>query len=939
MADLTVGELVAYASVDNKSFDSGLSHIERGLKAVTGSATASTGRMEKTVASGFDRMLHDVQSTLGDVAREAGKSGQASGTAFTQSLDSALDGVDAVAGRAGRDAGTSFIDEAREVLRYGELDADIDADITAALAALAELETAAEQSGQRAGDRFVRGADGRLRDARGRFVAQGKTLFDGLAEGAESSGSLMGKGFGEALGSAVRASANPALLAALGGVAVTAGPAIGAAMGGAIVAGIGTKLVTLGLTSLFHVQEIDKQWSAVEKKRVEAANKQAKELQAQFGELGRDLQLAMQEASEPLRSVLDEVRVQARGLADDIGPSLEEGFERARLPLEDFIRDASAGLKDLGDSIPSLMGGFGDVLGEIDIEGFLSDLGEELDELGRVVSENKTVIGAVLDGLLAVIPLAVDGLSKVIGFFGKMGLAVMTSAATIGEHMAGATRVISDVGTGVLNVVRTIGEALSNVPGMEDLGAKIVEGADAGIRKLDEFKKTADEASRAVRLKADIFQLQQDIDKALTALDDPNLTKERRAELSAEVERLLEAKGKAVLELGDPKLIAEYKSAITTEIGTLQSRLADARKELKDPELTKERRSKLNAEIDQLKDAVARAKEALASVKDKTVSIFVKTEYQDELSRQALRDANANAAGDIERYASGGVRAFAAGGRTSPGPHVATGPTILYGEGSDDEAFIPYDSRYRSRAIDLLSQVAEDFGLEVYNGKAAERVSQVSQSISGASTQLGDELGSARTALVDTLGDSGSLTSAIGDVGKVGESLVDGWTAGSAEIGATVGDMGATVSDAVIMMADETTASTHDLMVAVEELGAVVAATAELARGGAGSPKTKGGSDGKGPAGSPKSKGSLLTRPPGGLVEGHYGLDGPEGFTTRGGMSLSGRGGGGTSGGTQYGASGVTVNVDMSNSVVREEPDIDKIGSKVGFNILAQGLA
>ncbi|MET7333269.1 phage tail tape measure protein [Nonomuraea sp. NPDC005650] len=44
---------------------------------------------------------------------------------------------------------------------------------------------------------------------------------------------------------------------------------------------------------------------------------------------------------------------------------------------------------------------------------------------------------------------------------------------------------------------------------------------------------------------------------------------------------------------------------------------------------------------------------------------------------------------------------------------------------------------------------------------------------------------------------------------------------------------------------------------------------------------------------------------------------------------------------TQVGPSGggVTVQIDMSNSVVREEPDIDKIGSKVAFNVMAQGLA
>lgn len=58
--------------------------------------------------------------------------------------------------------------------------------------------------------------------------------------------------------------------------------------------------------------------------------------------------------------------------------------------------------------------------------------------------------------------------------------------------------------------------------------------------------------------------------------------------------------------------------------------------------------------------------------------------------------------GAIDRYAAGGIRPV--------GPMIATRPTILFGEGRDDEAFIPYDQQYRARAEGLLSQVAGDFG-------------------------------------------------------------------------------------------------------------------------------------------------------------------------------------------------------------------------------------
>ncbi|WP_157253217.1 hypothetical protein [Nonomuraea typhae] len=64
----------------------------------------------------------------------------------------------------------------------------------------------------------------------------------------------------------------------------------------------------------------------------------------------------------------------------------------------------------------------------------------------------------------------------------------------------------------------------------------------------------------------------------------------------------------------------------------------------------------------------------------------------------------------MRAFATGGIEAYAAGGRR-PGPHVATSPTVLFGEGSGPEAFIPYEPRFRSRAEALVQQVASDFGM------------------------------------------------------------------------------------------------------------------------------------------------------------------------------------------------------------------------------------
>jgi hypothetical protein len=891
-----------------------------------------------------------------------------------------------------RQAMTKIQDLSKEVGRLDGMSATVsaDADVHDAMTRLAEV-----------GDE--------LRDLNGRSarveveVDTGSAMngMDKLVQAGGKVGAEMGGEVSGALATALKTGAGPALIGALGGVAVTAGPAIGAAMGGAIVAGIGVKLTTLGVSSLFAIQEIDKSWSAVEKKRVEAANRQAETLQKQFAELNRDLTLGMKDASQPLLDVLDEARVQARGLGKDVGPSLREGFEQARLPLKEFLRDASAGVKELGDSIPSLMDGFGDVLGEIDIKGLLSDLGREFDELGRTVSDNRSMIGTVLNGLLAVLPMAVDGLGKLIGVFSQMGHAVITSAAAISEGMAGVTGVITDVGTRVLGVVRTIGEALSNVPGMEEFGRKIVQGADAGIRKLHEFKKQADEASRAVRLKADIVDLEQKVDRSLTLLDDPDLSKERRAEITAEIKRLVEAKGEAVRQLGDPALVAEYKSDITAEISELKNRLAEARKDLKDPDLTKQRKSELRAEIGQLQASVKLAKAALDSIKNKTVTVT--TIYASKSGQEAIAN-KVRAAGGIQS-ADGRVNFMAAGGML---PAIKDTPTLnpmsntIWAE-AGREAYIPYDGKYRSRALDILGQVASDFGLEVVNRKAADSIGNVAMAIDSTGLEVVDGLQSAVDAMSQTMGQAGTLTGAMDRVGVVGQSVAETWQSGSqlvagtvstvsGQLGASMTGWGEVVSVSVADMSSNVGSSVGGLGKEVVSLGDVISRAADVVRAvanaktakpmgsagaviGPGAPKkgsTPMGSSGAviGPGAPKKSSGmgsegavigyvpSLEAAPAplnphsSGVSGGTAGSSGWNAPTNTSRVSApqqvsssssytSQSSSGGSSGGSSWdggsGSSSGTPLVAMYGTVIREDMDADVVTAKIGMAVDSRG--
>ncbi|MEV0616203.1 hypothetical protein AB0I81_23010 [Nonomuraea sp. NPDC050404] len=97
--------------------------------------------------------------------------------------------------------------------------------------------------------------------------------------------------------------------------------------------------------------------------------------------------------------------------------------------------------------------------------------------------------------------------------------------------------------------------------------------------------------------------------------------------------------------------------------------------------------------------------------KDRTVRVFVKTEYQDDLSREALRAAVGMADGGILTYANGGIRSFA-GGAENHIAQIASANTIrMWAEPeTGGEAYIPLAMSKRARSEDILSEVAERFG-------------------------------------------------------------------------------------------------------------------------------------------------------------------------------------------------------------------------------------
>ncbi|MGV9600790.1 hypothetical protein ACWDR1_29435 [Streptosporangium sandarakinum] len=165
--------------------------------------------------------------------------------------------------------------------------------------------------------------------------------------------------------------------------------------------------------------------------------------------------------------------------------------------------------------------------------------------------------------------------------------------------------------------------------------------------------------------------------------------------------------------------------------------------------------------------------EVLNKLESKEIRIFVKTEFQDDLSRAALRQAtSARANGGIygvggrQYMADGGIRDVAGpvlmawGGVRSvgaaPGAMIATGPKLISGRPGPDvvfgeagpEAFIPLSSGRRARGLEVLTAAANIMGQTVMPAAAGSSVSSSSTTIGGSVTNVGGavtSIGGART--------------------------------------------------------------------------------------------------------------------------------------------------------------------------------------------------
>jgi hypothetical protein len=520
---------------------------------------------------------------------------------------------------------------------------------------------------------------------------------------------------------------------------------------------------------------------------------QADAVQARWGRLGVELQRELADTAQPLEGSLIRAADVAERTFERLKPSLANIFRDLVPDVDYFVEKAGQALSNLGPSLERLGGSFGGMLRQLGdslpaimenlsntfdtFSGMMNDdprmLADLVEDATQLLSEGAKVISWVGD-LSAVLSLAFANtkpLTEKLGLntFERDMLAVPNSIKAAEAAVLGTQAAFERLGS-------SAGTAAGSVNSLRSSIGDLVGVATNAMTAEIEFQRSIDNATAAAKKNGEAISTNTEKGRA------------NREALIGMAERANDYR-QALIEQGTPL------EEVTNKLGTQRAaflRVADSMgfskkeaKTLADQLGLIPGNVKTDVKTPGGKEALSLIKEyeaKLRALDGKTVTTAVNQVIR--YSRQQVIDKNREA-GAIDYYASGGIR---------PGPHIATRPTVLYGEGRGPEAFIPYEGRYRDRAISLLSQVADDFGLQVFNKEAEAQARDLQGGLKEANYGISAGLSSATSMLEQTLGSAGSLTGSIVNVGAVGQDLVAGWVEGSTVLGDSVTDMGTTVS-------------------------------------------------------------------------------------------------------------------------------------------------
>lgn len=276
---------------------------------------------------------------------------------------------------------------------------------------------AGRDAGQKFGEEFKRDVNGRLRDARGRFVSEGRQIGEGLSAGvgkgitglgrdvekgfslASRAGSAFGKGMDLLGQQAQKLDGMWRLLPSAIITGLQLLPAAAAAAGGAITLALGGALAAIGIKAQMGAADVQKAFAGMRAHVVDETKK----------------------ISTPFHDTLLHVAGDARRAFDSLEPSLAGAFAKIAPALTRFSGQASASLSKLNPAINSIGTAFDRVLSSLGgrMGPIMNNFGTGIKAITDAVAANPGSFTGFVEGISKITRYTGDGLGILIRYAGQ----------------------------------------------------------------------------------------------------------------------------------------------------------------------------------------------------------------------------------------------------------------------------------------------------------------------------------------------------------------------------------------------------------------------------------------------------------------------------------------------------------------------------------------
>ncbi|TDE40496.1 hypothetical protein E1295_31855 [Nonomuraea mesophila] len=527
-----------------------------------------------------------------------------------------------------------------------------------------------------------------------------------VGESAVKAGSAASKAFTSMAESI--ASTGPGAIALVVG-AIAALPAAATLAAGGVTLGLGGALLALGVTAAASSDRVKRE----------------------FSDLGADLKVELGDAASPLEDSAIHASGVIRETFAKVKPILREVFADLGPEVDDFIEDLASAAEKIAPSLVPLGDAFGTLLGAIGDRA--DDMGEDIADAITTIADTTQEHAVDIANLFAAVTTAIRMTADGVDWLADRWSEFLTANELVHSSLLGVNADYDGSQQKLADMREAMQEAITAAQG---LGTATNE-SESAIRSLSDaleafFDPAAQALDAEIRLKEAIKETTEAAqNQRLTGLERlknvQTLTQaiaesaKAEAELTGETTQSTKAFqaniGKLVAWAGNNKNAQATVTALGRSLGVTITKTKNATYAVDDlgnviKVLPNGKTVTMKAKTSAAKAAIQAVKRYLAGVKNRTVYLDIIRRTFDRKQSVAKQDRLGAESGALMRYASGGIERYQAGSvRRSTPPMIATRPTILFGEGNGDEAFIPYDPKYRSRAKALVGQVAADLGM------------------------------------------------------------------------------------------------------------------------------------------------------------------------------------------------------------------------------------